>query len=37
MEKYPNQFARIGIGDAEVHRRVEECFRTIFFDPEEKF
>ena len=34
---YPNQFARIGIGDREVMDRVEACFRTIFFDPEDRF
>ena len=38
MERiYPNQFARIGISDAEVFARVESAFHTIFFDPEEKF
>ncbi len=36
-EKYPNQFARVGIGDREAAERVEACFRTIFFDPEERF
>ena len=35
--KYPNQFARIGIGDQEVMDRVKACFDTIFFDPEERF
>jgi hypothetical protein len=34
---YPNQFARIGVTDAEVHAKVESAFHTIFFDPEEKF
>ncbi len=30
-------FSRIGVSDEEALRRVQECFRTIFFDPEEKF
>ena len=34
---YPNQFARIGVGDEEVRARVRACFDTIFFDPEENF
>ena len=34
---YPNQFARIGVTDAEVRAKVESAFHTIFFDPEEKF
>ncbi len=38
MERvYPNRFARIGVSDADVSARVEECFNTIFFDPEESF
>jgi len=38
MERaYPNQFARIGVSDREVLERVEACFQTIFFDPEERF
>ena len=37
MQQYPNFFARIGISDAEARARVEACFNTIFFDPEEKF
>ena len=38
MERiYPNQFARIGVSDAEAAARVEAAFHTIFFDPEEKF
>ena len=32
-----NQFSRLGIGLEEVRARVEECFRTIFEDPEERF
>ena len=35
--KYPNWFSRIGVSDAEVEKRVEDCFRTIFFDPQERF
>ena len=35
--KYPNQFVRIGVSDREAMERVEACFHTIFFDPEEKF
>ena len=30
---YPNQFARIGIADAEVHARVRAAYDTIFHDP----
>ncbi|MBQ3269248.1 MAG: xylanase [Clostridia bacterium] len=38
MERmYPNRFARIGVSDREVEARVEACFQTIFFDPEERF
>ena len=38
MEKtYPNRFARVGISDREALERAESCFRTIFFDPEERF
>ncbi len=33
---YPNQFARIGIGDKEVRSRIEDCFHTLFFDPGER-
>ncbi len=32
-----NQFSRIGISGEEVRKRVEDCFRTIFEDPGEKF
>ncbi len=35
--QYPNQFARVGISDREAKERVETCFQTIFFDPEERF
>ncbi len=34
--RYPNQFARIGISDADVREKVQRCFDTLFFDPEEK-
>ncbi len=34
---YPNQFARIGVSDEAVLARIDDCFRTIFFDPEERF
>ena len=34
--KYPNQFARIGVTGREALERVEACFQTIFFDPDEK-
>lgn len=34
---YPNQFARIGVSDEAVARRIRSAFDTIFFDPEEKF
>ena len=34
---YPNYFARIGVSDEEARAKVESAFRTIFFDPEEKF
>ena len=38
MERlYPNQFARIGVDDSTVEKRIQACFETIFFDPEEKF
>ena len=38
MERiYSNQFARIGVSDAEVLAKVEDAFHTIFFDPTEKF
>lgn len=30
---YPNQFARIGIADADVHARVRAAYDTIFHDP----
>ena len=35
-KKYPNQFARIGVSGEQVRARVEACFETLFFDPEEK-
>ena len=35
--RYPNQFARVGISEREALERVEACFRTIFFDPEDCF
>lgn len=34
---YPNYLAEIGISDAEAKARVEEAFRTIFFDIDENF
>ena len=34
---YPNFFARIGVTDEELRARVQACFDTIFFDPEENF
>ena len=37
MKEGVNQFARLGISDEKVRDRVEECFRTIFVDPEERF
>ena len=37
MSTYPNQFARIGISDEAVLSRLNECFSTIFFDPENGF
>ena len=37
MERtFPNQFSRIGVSDAEVQERVQRCFDTLFFDPEER-
>ena len=37
MERtFPNQFSRIGVSDAEVRERVQRCFDTLFFDPEER-
>ncbi len=35
--KYPNYLAEAGIGEEEAHKRVEQAFETIFFDPEENF
>ncbi len=35
--QYPNYLSRIGIDDETAKKRVEECFRTIFFDPENGF
>ncbi|MBE5802696.1 MAG: xylanase [Clostridiales bacterium] len=35
--QYPNYFSRIGIDDETAQKRVEECFQTIFFDPENGF
>ena len=32
-----NCFSRIGISPEEVTQRIQSCFQTIFFDPEEKF
>ena len=37
MAQYPNVFSRIGIDDETAKKRVEECFQTIFFDPENSF
>ena len=38
MERmYPHYFARIGVSDEEILAKVEAAFRTIFFDPEDKF
>lgn len=34
---YPNQFARIGIDDEAVQKRIDEVFYAIFQDPEESF
>lgn len=34
---YANIFSRIGLTDADVEKRINECFHTIFFDPEETF
>ena len=34
---YPNQFARIGVSDADVRAKVEATFNTIFFDAEDGF
>ena len=36
MDRYPNTFARIGLGEPAVRERAENCFQTLFFDPEEK-
>ncbi len=36
MERYPNTFAEIGVDGDTVARRVQDCFETLFFDPEEK-
>ena len=36
-KQYPNVFSRIGIDDESAKKRVEECFNTIFFDPENGF
>ena len=33
---YPNQFSRFGISDEQVLKHVQDCFHTIFFDPDEK-
>lgn len=35
-KEYPNQFARIGVSGEQARARVEACFETLFFDPEEK-
>ncbi|MBO7405847.1 MAG: xylanase, partial [Clostridia bacterium] len=35
--KMQNRFEKIGIGDEDVRRRIDSCFETIFFDPEERF
>ena len=37
MAQYPNVFSRIGVDDETAKKRVEECFQTIFFDPENGF
>ena len=34
---YPNQFSQFGISDEQVLKYVQDCFHTIFFDPDEKF
>ncbi len=34
---YPNQFAQIGVSDEQVREKLQKCFDTIFFDPEENF
>ena len=34
---YQNFFSRIGISDEAVNERIEACFNTVFFDPEENF
>ncbi len=36
-KQYPNFFSRIGIDEETAKKRVEECFQTIFFDPENGF
>lgn len=35
--EYPNFFARIGLSDEAVQARIDECFRTIFFDGRDGF
>ena len=35
--KYPNYLAEVGVSDEQAREKVEQAFRTIFFDPEEKF
>ena len=37
MKPYPNFFERIGVSETEAQKRVQECFDTIFFDPENGF
>ena len=37
MKEGTNWFSRVGINAEEVQKRVSECFRTIFEDPEERF
>ena len=37
QRSYPNQFSRLGISDEQVLKRFQDCFHTIFFDPDEKF
>ncbi len=36
-QEYPNYFSRIGVSAEETMARVQACFDTIFFDPEEGF
>lgn len=36
MRTYPNLFLELGISQEEIDKKINDTFKTIFFDPEER-